>query len=96
MARLTPIHPGEILKVEFLTPLGLSATSFAKAIGVPTNRITRIIGGTSAVTADTSIRLGLALRTSPEFWMNLQSRYELQMAEDALPALAHIKPVFAA
>ncbi|MBL4853385.1 MAG: HigA family addiction module antidote protein [Robiginitomaculum sp.] len=96
MAQLAPIHPGEILKEEFLVPLGISATAFAKALGVPPNRITRILGGASAITADTSIRLGRALRTSPEFWMNLQSRYELQMAEDALPKLNHIKPVFAA
>lgn len=96
MKKLPPIHPGEILKEEFLVPLDLSASSFAKTLGVPTNRITRIINGTSAITADTSIRLAKALRTTPAFWMNLQTRYELQIAQDNAPSLDHIKPVIAA
>ncbi len=96
MRKLDPIHPGEILKEEFLVPLGLSATAFAKTLGVPANRITRILNGSSAITADTSIRLAKALRTTAGFWMNLQSRYELQLAQDNAPSLDHIKPVIAA
>lgn len=96
MRKLSPIHPGEILKEEFLIPLGLSSTAFAKILGVPTNRISRIVNGSSAITAETSILLAKALRTTPNFWMNLQSRYELQMAEDNAPNLDHIEPVIAA
>lgn len=77
-----PIHPGEILSEEFLAPLGLSARKLAEAIHVPANRVTRLINGETRVTADTAIRLGRAFRTSPEFWMNLQSRYDLQRAGD--------------
>lgn len=96
MKKLDPIHPGEILKEEFLDPLDLSATAFAKVIGVQTNLITRIINGSSSIMVDTSRRLGKALRTTPTFWMNLQSRYELLLAEDANPSLDYIKPVIAA
>lgn len=96
MRKLSPIHPGEILKEEFLVPLGLSSTAFAKRLGVPTNRISRIVNGSSAITAETSILLAKALRTTPNFWMNLQSRYELQMAKDNTPNLDHIEPVVAA
>jgi len=96
MRKLSPIHPGEILKGEFLVPLGLSSTAFAKRLGVPTNRISRIVNGSSAITAETSILLAKALRTTPNFWMNLQSRYELQMAKDNTPNLDHIEPVVAA
>lgn len=96
MTKLSPIHPGEILKEEYLKPLGLSATAFAKILGVPPNRISRILNGSSAVTAETSILLAKALRTSPAFWINLQSRYELQLAQDKAPSLDHIKPVIAA
>jgi len=96
MRKLSPIHPGEILKEDYLEPLGLSATSFAKMLRVPTNRISRILNGSSAITAETSILLAKALRTTPTFWMNLQSRYELQLAQDKSPSLDHIKPVIAA
>jgi len=96
MKKLSPIHPGEILKEDYLEPLELSATSFAKMLGVPTNRISRILNGSSAITAETSILLAKALRTTPTFWMNLQSRYELQLAQDKAPSLDHIKPVIAA
>ena len=93
--KLAPVHPGEILKYEYLEPLGLSATAFAKAIGVPPNRVTRLMAGASAVTADTALRLAKALRTSPDMWMNLQSRYELDMAEDRGVPLATISPIVA-
>ncbi len=96
MTKLSPIHPGEILKEDYLSPLGLSVSAFARKLGVPTNRISRIVNGSSAVTAETSILLAKALRTTPTFWLNLQSRYELQLAQDKSPSLDHIKPVIAA
>ena len=68
------IHPGEILKQEFLIPYNLSANRLAKAIGVPTNRITEIVNGTRSVTGETAVLLGHAFGTTPEFWLNLQSR----------------------
>ncbi|WP_299879965.1 HigA family addiction module antitoxin [uncultured Sulfitobacter sp.] len=77
---IDPIHPGEILKEEFLEPHGLSATAFAKRLGVPANRITRIIAGNSSVTADTALLLSAAFDTSAEFWLNLQTGYDLETA----------------
>jgi addiction module HigA family antidote len=71
-----PIHPGEILSTEFLDPLGVSATELARAIHVPPNRVTRLINGQAAVTPDTALRLARALRTTPEFWLNLQMRFD--------------------
>ena len=79
------IHPGEILKEEFLVPFGLSANRLAKAIGVPTNRITEIVNGTRGITGETAVLLGHALGTTPEFWLNLQSRYELDVASTRVP-----------
>lgn len=71
-----PIHPGEVLREEFMEPLGLSANRLAQAIGVPTHRITAILNGDRGITGETAILLGRALGTTPEFWLNLQSRYE--------------------
>jgi antitoxin HigA-1 len=82
MAR-TPIHPGEHLKDE-LTALGLSAAALARALDVPVNRVTGILNGQRAVTADTALRLAHWFGTSPQFWMNLQVLYELRLAERAL------------
>ena len=79
MAR-EPIHPGEHL-AEALEELGLSAAELARQIDVPTNRITSILNGTRAVTADTALRLGHWFGTSAEFWLNLQKLYELRLAE---------------
>ncbi|MDE2501273.1 MAG: HigA family addiction module antidote protein, partial [Alphaproteobacteria bacterium] len=79
MAR-TPIHPGEHL-AEALEELGLSAAEFARQIAVPTNRITGILNGQRAVTADTALRLGHWFGTSAEMWLNLQKLYELRLAE---------------
>jgi addiction module HigA family antidote len=78
------IHPGEILNEEFLVPLGLSANRLAKAIGIPTNRITEIINGERRVTAETAILLGHAFDVSPEFWVNLQARYDLDAANASI------------
>jgi antitoxin HigA-1 len=79
MARLI-IHPGEHLAGE-LKALGMSANELAKALGVPTNRITEIIRGKRSVSGDTALRLGHFFGTSPEFWLNLQKLYELRLAE---------------
>lgn len=79
MKRVTT-HPGEMLAEEFLKPLGLSARSLAKEIGVPANRLTEIIAKRRDMTADTAIRLGQHFRTTAEFWMNLQSMYDLTEA----------------
>ncbi len=74
------IHPGEILKEEFLVPHRLSATRLATALHIPINRITAIVNGTRGITGDTAILLGHAFDTTPEFWINLQARYELDVA----------------
>jgi addiction module HigA family antidote len=79
----TPIHPGEILADE-LREIGLSAAQLARTIEVPTNRISQIIAGKRAITADTALRLGQYFGTSPDFWMNLQKAYDLDIARRAL------------
>ncbi|WP_026379179.1 HigA family addiction module antitoxin [Afifella pfennigii] len=91
-----PIHPGEILDKEFLEPLGVSASELARTIHVPTNRVTRLIRGQAAVTPNTALRLARALRTTPEFWLNLQLRFDLDMASDAGESLDDIAPIVAA
>ena len=75
----TPIHPGEILADELET-LGLSAAELARLIAVPTNRISQIIASKRSITADTALRLGHYFGVSPDFWMNLQKTYELDLA----------------
>ncbi len=79
---IKPVHPGEILVNEYLEPLGLSANKFAKHINVPANRISGIINGQRGISGDTALRLSIAFRTSPEFWMNLQAHYDLELARD--------------
>ena len=81
---LDPIHPGEILQEEFLTPMGLSQNQVALALGVPARRINEIVLGKRGVTADTALRLGRYFGMSARFWMNLQARYDLDTAEDAV------------
>ena len=83
---MRPVPPGEILREEFLKPLGLTANALAKAIGVPANRITAILNDQRGITGDTAVRLSAYFNTSAEFWMNLQMIYELRKAERALPA----------
>jgi antitoxin HigA-1 len=75
---MRPIHPGEILLHEVMEPLGLSANALAKALGVPANRITALLHGRRGITADTALRLSRYLGGEPEFWMNLQSAYDLK------------------
>lgn len=84
MKKLPPIHPGEVLKEEFLDPLDLSQNKLAMSIHVPAPRISEIVRGKRAITADTALRLGRFFDTSPQFWMNLQARYDLERAEDEL------------
>ena len=79
--KLPPLHPGEILREEFLVPLSLSPGTLAKAMGVPRTRVERIAAETSGITADTALRLGKALGTSAQLWLNLQNRYDMKTAE---------------
>jgi addiction module HigA family antidote len=74
------MHPGEVLREEFLVPLKLSAGSLAKACGLPRTRIERIASEQTGITADTALRLAKALRTTPQLWLNLQTDYDLQIA----------------
>ena len=78
MAKHSPIHPGKILSVEFLKELGVTSYALAKAVGVPTNRITGIVNGDRAISADTALRLAQFFGNSPQFWMNLQMHYDLE------------------
>ena len=82
--RLAPVHPGEVLLEEFLEPLGLSQYRAAKATGVPPRRINEIVHGKRAVTADTALRLSRFFETSERFWLNLQTRYDLEVEKDKL------------
>ena len=84
-AKRPPVHPGRILKHE-LEEAGLSANAAALALRIPANRLTEIINGKRAISADTALRLGRFFGTSAQMWMNLQSQYELQTAQDALAA----------
>ena len=84
--KLAPIHPGEVLRAEFLEPMGLSQYRLAKDIHVPARRINEIVLGKRGITADTGLRLARFFGTSAQFWMNLQSRYDLQVAEGELGA----------
>ncbi|HEY1836976.1 MAG TPA: HigA family addiction module antitoxin [Rhizomicrobium sp.] len=82
--KLTPIHPGEILLKDFLEPMKISQYRLAKAMSVPARRINEIVLGRRAITADTALRLGRFFGMESEFWLNLQSRYELEVARDEL------------
>ena len=77
---LDPIPPAEILMEEFMRPLGLSINALARALAVPANRVSGIINGKRAISADTALRLGKYFGTSPEIWLDLQSDYELRVA----------------
>lgn len=90
---LAPIHPGEVLKEEFMAPLRLSANALARAVRVPPNRISAIVNGERGLTADTALRLSKAFGTTPEFWLNLQKQYELDCARDRATDLARIEPI---
>jgi len=78
---LAPIHPGEILREEFLEPLGISINRLARDLDVPPNRVSLIVNGVRAITADTALRLGKYFGVSPELWLNLQATYDLRVTE---------------
>jgi addiction module HigA family antidote len=82
--KLPPIHPGEILIEEFLKPMGISQYRLAKDISVPPRRINEIVHGKRSITADTALRLGRFFEISPQFWLNLQNRFDLEVTEDLL------------
>lgn len=93
MTLLEPVHPGEVLKHEFMEPFGLSATALAKAIGVTPARIAEIVRGRRGITAETALRLARYFGTDARSWMNLQDRYELTLAErNEASALRAIRP----
>lgn len=88
-----PIHPGEVLREDFLVPLGLSEYRLAKDIGVPPRRINEIVKGKRAITADTALRLARYFQWPAEVWLNLQSHYDRQITETDMRAiLAKIRP----
>jgi addiction module HigA family antidote len=92
--RLAPMHPGEVLREEFLIPLQMSAGALAKACGVPRTRIERLANEETGVTADTALRLAKAFETTTALWLNLQNDYDVQMAEREIGKdLAKIEPV---
>ena len=80
--RLPPIHPGEILREEFLSPLGMSANELALALRVPATRINDIVNERRGISADTALRLSRYFGTTPKFWTNMQASWELEVAED--------------
>ena len=82
--KLAPIHPGEILLEEFLQPLNISQYRLAKSISVPPRRINELVHGKRGVTADTALRLSRYFGTSERFWLNLQTRYDLEVEKDRL------------
>ena len=84
MRDLPPVHPGEQLREEFMKPLGLTAYRLAKEISVPVTRVQAIIAERRGITGDTALRLGRYFATTPEFWLNLQRDYELELASRAL------------
>ena len=90
---LPPIHPGEVLREEFLVPMKLTPYAVAQACGVPRTRIERLVREETPVTADTALRLSRYFGTTPQLWMGLQAQYDLERAEDAAAAtLRRIKP----
>jgi antitoxin HigA-1 len=83
---LSPIHPGEILAEEFLGPMGISQNELARALRVPPGRINQIVRGQRGISPDTALRLGRYFGIEPEFWINLQSRFDLETAKQTLAA----------
>jgi antitoxin HigA-1 len=82
--KLAPIHAGEVLAEEFLAPLGLSQYRLAQDLSVPPRRINEIVHGKRGISADTALRLARYFGTSPQFWLNLQARYDLEVEQDRL------------
>ena len=82
MAKQAPIHPGEILKTEFLEPLGITPYALSKYTGIDKGNLSRMINGISSISADVALRLAAFFGTSADSWMNLQARYDLEVAKD--------------
>ena len=80
--KLSPVHPGEILLEEYLIPLGISQNKLGRDLGVPAQRINEVVRGQRTITVDTALRLSRYFDTTPQFWLNLQSHYDLEMARD--------------
>jgi antitoxin HigA-1 len=94
MAKIAPIHPGEVLLEEFLGPLDVTQHRLAVSIGVPPRRINEIVHGNRRITADTALRLARFFGTSDRFWVNLQTRYDLEVEKEHLgPRLDEIRPL---
>jgi addiction module HigA family antidote len=90
---LRPIHPGEILREEFLVPLGMSAYALATCLRVPRTRIERLVREETPVTPDTALRLARYWGTTPDFWLGLQAQFDIETAQDGMGAeIAAIKP----
>lgn len=92
--KILPIHPGEILLEEFIGPMGITQNKLAVSIGVPPRRINEIVHGKRRITADTALRLGRYFGMTAQFWINLQTRYDLEVEMDALgDSLDRIQPI---
>ncbi len=85
-SRVTPLHPGEMLREEFMVPLGLSSNKLALDLRVPATRISEIVNERRGITVDTAFRLSRYFNMSPEFWMRIQAQYELEMLRDTVGA----------
>ncbi len=96
METLNNIHPGEVLLEEFLKPLGISQNRLARAMDVPPRRINEIVHGKRAITADTALRLAVALGTSEKFWLGIQADYDLDNARKSVSDHQHIERLVAA
>jgi addiction module HigA family antidote len=91
--KLKPIHPGEILREEFMLPMGISSNALARAVGVTPARINEVVRGRRGITADTALRLSRYFGTDVQSWMNLQTNYDIECAKaQAGEAIAHIRP----
>jgi len=91
--RIKPVHPGEVLLGDFLEPLRMSRNALAKAIGVPAPRVNDVVLGRRGVTADTALRLAAFIGTTPEFWLNLQLRYDLDVARQKKELAANLRRI---
>lgn len=90
-----PMHPGEVLKELYLDPLGMSAIALARHLNVPRTRIERLVKGTTGMTPDTALRLARAFETTPNYWINMQTNFDMAMAEKEVD-VSRIEPVVAA
>jgi len=85
--KIPPVHPGEVLLEDYLKPMGVSQHQLAMSMRVPPNRINGIVQGKRAITAETALRLSRAIGTSPDFWLNLQTAFDLRLAEERLDGI---------